>query len=111
MALALPRPPSAHAAPRAVMPQARLVGLRQRQRSPADSVPGTNSSELRSGSPLGISGGQSPQQGESLLRMVEELRTLVKLMRVELAQERTARERLEKEVAAIKARIGTTGAT
>ena len=50
-------------------------------------------------------GGPLSASADTLPRAVEELRTLVKLMRVELAQERTARERLEKEIAAIKARL------
>ena len=54
-------------------------------------------------SPLAGSAGTTSDS--AVLRAVEELRTLVKLMRVELAQERTARERLEKEVAALKARL------
>jgi hypothetical protein len=65
------------------------------------------SPEVRAISPHG-GGGSGSGLGASepsLARAVEELRTLVKLMRVELAQERTARERLEKDMATLRARL------
>jgi len=83
------------------MRQRSAIELSVGSNSPTGGI-ASSSGELR---PLSPHTSQTAGQTESLWRTVEELRTLVKLTRVELALERTAREKLEKEVAALKARL------